>query len=90
MKHPIENETLFLVHLSEHDFAKFDKNPFSYSGSTGAGAVTHPEWYPTTGAYIATYMSELLTALHVFGWKTVQLHRRGNAWFAEHQGMLSA
>ncbi len=84
MKHPYEVETLFLMHLTEHDFEKFNKHPFPYSGSTGAGAVAHPEWYPNMGAYIATFMSELPLALHTLGWKSFDMHKRGHAWFAQH------
>lgn len=85
MTHPIERETLFLAHLSKHDFEKFDEHPFPYSASTGAGAVEHPEWYPNMGAYVATYMSELLTAIRVLGWTTFHFKRHGRAWVATHQ-----
>ena len=78
-------QSLMLTHLSVHDFEMFDKHPFSYSGSTGAGAVTHPEWYPGAGACISTYMSELVNAIHLFGWKAVALRKREGTWFAEQQ-----
>lgn len=62
------NRTLFLTHLSDNDRRRFHAACLTYSGETGISEHL--------GAYIATYLSELLPALHAMAWRHISLHEQ--------------